>query len=448
MRIELGSFNVIIGRDWLRRYHVVIVCDEKLVGIPYGNETLVFPSDKSNDKRESRLTIISCSKAQEYMTKRCQIFLAQISTKKEEDKSDGNGVPDRLNSRSRPRSSSTVSTGSIQNEGIVKTTTRAFRKGFIRPSSPSWGSLVLFVKKKDRSLRMCIDYRELNMLTVKNRYPLPRIDDLFDQLQGSNIYSKIDLRSGYAIRTNKRTCEEEPSEGSDETEPFEEDETALTPLPPRHLESSVAAARAPRGQYDFFDTVEAGQGLIRSPGHDAQTIARVADRAEDVGYVRALHASEHRMMTFIEEVNLRISYQAQVRKQEMRGQRTAFETELQECQSVEDLAVTQMMRIHALEARAQTDMVEDALWALRISSDAFWFDERTGGIMDLMNRVCKPYLDKFVIVFFDDIQIYSKNKEEHEEHLKLILELLKKEELYANSPSVNFGFQKYSFSDT
>ncbi|GKF70805.1 hypothetical protein Tco_0203862, partial [Tanacetum coccineum] len=66
-------------------------------------------------------------------------------------------------------------------------------KGFIRPSSSPWGAPVLFVKKKDRSFRMCIDYRELNKLTVKNRYPLPRIDDLFDQLQGSSVYSKIDL---------------------------------------------------------------------------------------------------------------------------------------------------------------------------------------------------------------------------------------------------------------
>nr|GEV85466.1 retrovirus-related Pol polyprotein from transposon 17.6 [Tanacetum cinerariifolium] len=70
-------------------------------------------------------------------------------------------------------------------------------KGFIRPSSSPWGAPVLFVKKKDGSFRMCIDYRELNKLTVKNRYPLLRIDDLFDQLQGSSVYSKIDLRSGY-----------------------------------------------------------------------------------------------------------------------------------------------------------------------------------------------------------------------------------------------------------
>ncbi|GJZ25427.1 putative reverse transcriptase domain-containing protein [Tanacetum coccineum] len=70
-------------------------------------------------------------------------------------------------------------------------------RGFIRPSTSPWGAPVLFVKKKDGSFRMCIDYQELNKLTIKNRYPLPRIDDLFDQLQGSSVYSKIDLRSGY-----------------------------------------------------------------------------------------------------------------------------------------------------------------------------------------------------------------------------------------------------------
>ncbi|GJS30879.1 putative reverse transcriptase domain-containing protein [Tanacetum coccineum] len=154
----------------------------------------------------------------------------------------------------------------------------------------------------------------------------------------------------------------------------------LTAPPPGGdvAESSAAAARPPRGQYDFVDIVEAGQGLICSPGHDARTIARAADRAEDIGYVRDLQAFEHRMMTSIKEVNLRVSYQAQ-------SQRTAYETELHEerqayhkflrleqallvrletlkthmsrmewqRQSAEDLAVRQMMRIHVLEARSQ-----------------------------------------------------------------------------------------------
>ena len=70
-------------------------------------------------------------------------------------------------------------------------------KGFIRPSVSPWEAPVLFVKKKDGSMRMCIDYRQLNRVTVKNRYPLPRIDDLFYQLQGAQCFSKIDLRSGY-----------------------------------------------------------------------------------------------------------------------------------------------------------------------------------------------------------------------------------------------------------
>ena len=70
-------------------------------------------------------------------------------------------------------------------------------KGFSRPSVSPWGAPILFVKKKDRTMRMCIDYRQLNKVTVKNKYPLPRIDDLFDQLQGASLFSKIDLRSGY-----------------------------------------------------------------------------------------------------------------------------------------------------------------------------------------------------------------------------------------------------------
>ena len=70
-------------------------------------------------------------------------------------------------------------------------------KGFIRPSTSPWGDPVLFVKKKDKTLRLCIDYRQLNKVTIKNRYPLPRIDDLFNQLIGARVYSKIDLRTGY-----------------------------------------------------------------------------------------------------------------------------------------------------------------------------------------------------------------------------------------------------------
>ncbi|GJY64865.1 hypothetical protein Tco_0466325 [Tanacetum coccineum] len=112
-------------------------------------------------------------------------------------------------------------------------------------------------------------------------------------------------------------------------------------------ESSVAAAaRPPRGQYDFVDTVEAGQGLIRSPGHDARNIARAADRAEDVGYVRALQDSEHRMMTSIEEVNLRT---LETHMSRMEWQR----------QTVDDRAVEHRMRTRVLEVRAQIDMVED-----------------------------------------------------------------------------------------
>nr|GFB38497.1 putative reverse transcriptase domain-containing protein [Tanacetum cinerariifolium] len=155
-------------------------------------------------------------------------------------------------------------------------------------------------QKKDGSFRMCIDYQELNKLTVKNRYPLPRIDDLFDQLQGSSVYTKIDLRSSYhQLRVR-------------------EEDIPKTTFSTRY------------GHYEFQVMPF---GLTNAP--------------------------------------------------------TVF--------------------------------------------------------MDLMNRVCKPYLDKFVIVFIDDILIYSKDKKEHKEHLKAILELLKKEELYAKFSKCEFWIPKVQF---
>nr|GEV50442.1 putative reverse transcriptase domain-containing protein [Tanacetum cinerariifolium] len=187
---ELGSFDVIIGMDWLAKYRAVIVCDEKLVRIPFKNKTLIVYGDGSNQGNKTRLNIISCTKTQKYILKRCHVFLEHVTTKKTEDKLEGKRLEDVPIVRDFP---------DIFPEDLpVLSPTRQelSEKGFIRPSSSPWQASVLFVKKKDRSFLMCIDYQELNKLTMKNRYPLPRIGDLFDQLQGYNIYSKIDLQSG------------------------------------------------------------------------------------------------------------------------------------------------------------------------------------------------------------------------------------------------------------
>ncbi|GJR59973.1 retrotransposon protein, putative, ty3-gypsy subclass [Tanacetum coccineum] len=225
MPVELGSFDVIIGMDWLANHHAVIVCDEKIVRIPYGDEVLIVQGDRSGKGEKSKLSIISCTKTQKYIKKGCPIFLAQVTKKETEDKSEERRLEDvpTVQDFLEVFPKDLVGLPPTRQVGFqidlvlgVAPVARALyrlapprlqelstqlqelsNKVFIRPSSSPWGAPVLFVKKKDGSFWMCIDYRELNKLTVKNRYPLLRIDDMFDQLQGSRVYSKIDLRSGY-----------------------------------------------------------------------------------------------------------------------------------------------------------------------------------------------------------------------------------------------------------
>nr|GEW25402.1 putative reverse transcriptase domain-containing protein [Tanacetum cinerariifolium] len=197
MPIEIGSFDVIIGMDWLVKYHVVIICDEKLVYVPFDDKIIIFHGDESSNGYESRLNIISCTKTQRYLLKGCPIFLAHVTKKGAEDKSKEMRLEDVPIVQDFPEVFPEDLPAPSEMKELSDQLKELADKGFIRPSSSPWGAPVLLVKKKDGSFQMCIDYRELNKLTVKNRYPLPRIDDLFDQLQGSSVYSKINLRLGY-----------------------------------------------------------------------------------------------------------------------------------------------------------------------------------------------------------------------------------------------------------
>ncbi|GJX44587.1 putative reverse transcriptase domain-containing protein [Tanacetum coccineum] len=202
MPVELGSLDVIIGMDWLAKYQAVIVCAEKIVRIPWGNETLIVHGDGSNRGNEARLHIISYTKTHEYMLKGCPVFLANVTTKETEDKSEKKRLEDVPIVRDFPDVfpedlPGLPSTRQVEFQidlipGVAPVAQEPYRlapfemkelpeqlkelsdRGFIRPSSSPCGAPVLFVKKKDGS-----------------------IDDLFDQLQGSSFYSKIDLRSGY-----------------------------------------------------------------------------------------------------------------------------------------------------------------------------------------------------------------------------------------------------------
>ncbi|GJU76799.1 putative reverse transcriptase domain-containing protein [Tanacetum coccineum] len=189
MLVELDSFDTIIGMDWLVKYQTIIVCAKKIVHIPWGNETIILHDNRSNRGNEARLHIISYTKTHEYMLKGCPVFLENVTTKETEDKS----KKKRLEDVSIVQDFPDVFPKNLL--GLPPTRQVEFQIDLI--PGAALVAPVLFVKKKDGSFRMCIDYRELNNLTLKNRYPLPRIEDLFDQLQGSNVYSKIYMRSSY-----------------------------------------------------------------------------------------------------------------------------------------------------------------------------------------------------------------------------------------------------------
>nr|GEY21341.1 putative reverse transcriptase domain-containing protein [Tanacetum cinerariifolium] len=217
MPIELGTFNVIIGMDWLVEQDTVIVCGKKVVHVPYKNKTLVVEGDRG----ASRLKVISCIKARKFIERGSKLFVVHVTEKELQEKwiedvhvirdfpevfpNDLPGLPPPRQVEFRidlapgaaPVARAPYRLAPSEMKELAKQLQELSEKGFILPSSSPWGAPVLFIKKKDESFRMCIDYRELNKLTVKNRYPLLRIDDLFDQLQGSNVYSKINLRTGY-----------------------------------------------------------------------------------------------------------------------------------------------------------------------------------------------------------------------------------------------------------
>ncbi|GJT29873.1 putative reverse transcriptase domain-containing protein [Tanacetum coccineum] len=190
MLVELGSFDVIIGMDWLANHRAVIVCDEKIVRIPYGDKVLIVQvskketEDKSKEKRLEDMPI-----TRDFPEVFPEDFPGLPPMRQVE--FEINLVPSAA-----PVACAPYRLASSELQEPSTQLLELSEKGFIRPSSSPWGAPVLFVKKKDGSFQMCIDYHELNKLTVKNRYPLPIINDLFDQLQGSRV-SKIDLRSGY-----------------------------------------------------------------------------------------------------------------------------------------------------------------------------------------------------------------------------------------------------------
>ncbi|KAL0539586.1 hypothetical protein IC582_023802 [Cucumis melo] len=319
--LDMLDFDVILGMDWWAANHASIDCSRKEVTFnPPSMASFKFKGGGS----KSLPQVISAIRASKLLSQGTWGILASVVDTREADVSLSSepvvrdypdvfpeelpGLPPHrevefaieLEPGTVPISRAPYRMAPAELKELKVQLQELLDKGFIRPSVSPWGAPVLFVKKKDGSMRLCIDYRELNKVTVKNRYPLPRIDDLFDQLQGATVFSKIDLRSGYHQLRIK-----------DEDVP----KTAF------------------RSRYGHYEFIVMSFGLTNAP------------------------------------------------------------------------AV----------------------------------------FMDLMNRVFREFLDTFVIVFIDDILIYSKTEAEHEEHLRLALQTLRDNKLYAKFSKCEFWLKQVSF---
>ncbi|CAA0835697.1 Uncharacterized mitochondrial protein AtMg00860, partial [Striga hermonthica] len=320
--INMKDFDIILGMDWLTKYRADISCHQREVTLHLpGVDRIVFFGAQTRAVPR----VVSSMKAMKNLRKSgCKGYLVSaVGSQKEEPSPESMSIiceyrdvfPNELPGEP-PNRQVEFTIDLIPGAGPVSKAPyrRALKElqelktqiqellnlGFIRPSVSPWGAPVLFVKKKDGTLRMCIDYRELNRLTVKNKYPLPRIEDLFDQLRGASVFSKIDLRSGYHQ------------------------------LKIKEADVSKTAFRTRYGHYEF---VVMPFGLSNAP------------------------------------------------------------------------AV----------------------------------------FMDLMNRVFHPYLDRFVIVFIDDILVYSRDADQHAEHLRIVLETLRKERLYAKFSKCELWLDRVAF---
>ncbi|KAA0047905.1 retrotransposon protein, putative, Ty3-gypsy subclass [Cucumis melo var. makuwa] len=275
--LDMLDFDVILGMDWLAANHASIDCSRKEVA--FNPPLMASFKFKGEGSSEVDMSLSPAPVVRDYS----DVFPEELP-----------GLPPQreiefaieLESGTVPISRAPYRMAPVELKELKVQLQELLDKGFIRPSVSPWGAPVLFVKKKDGSMRLCIDYRELNKVTVKNKYPLPRIDDLFDHLQGATMFSKIDLWSGYhQLR----------------------------------IKDSDVPKTAFLSKYGHYEFIVMSFGLTNAP--------------------------------------------------------TVF--------------------------------------------------------MDLMNRVFREFLDTFVIVFIDDILIYSKTEAEHEGHLRMVLETLRANKLYA-----------------
>nr|GEX47722.1 putative reverse transcriptase domain-containing protein [Tanacetum cinerariifolium] len=441
MPVEVGSFDAIIGMDWLAKYQAVIVCAEKIVRIPWGNETLIIHGDGSNQGNATRLSIILCTKIEKYVKKGFPIFLAHITTKEVEDKSKKKRLEDvpivrnfpevfpeelpglpltrpvefqiNLVPDAAPVARAPYRLAPFEMKELAEQLKELSDKGFIRPRFSQIAKPMTKLTQKKIKFEWG-DKQEAAFQLLKQKLCSAPILALPEGSEDFFADCDASTKGLGAVLMHK------DKEVEDKSEKKRLEDVPIVRNFPEVFPEDLSGLPSTRPVEFQIDLVPGAALVARAPyllaPSEMKELAKQLKELSEKGFIRPSSSPWGAPVLFVKKKDG--SFRMCIDYQELNKLMVKNRYPLP---MIDDL----FDQLQGSSVYSKIDL-RSGYHQLRVMP--FGLTNAPAIFMDLMNRVRKPYLDKFVIVFIDDILIYSKDEKEHEEHLKAILELLKKEE--------------------